>query len=320
VEFLYGEAVLAAVVELVRSAQGPVRIAVAYVGRDASSVLQLRKGDVIVVNGSDNAVAAGATDPRAIEDWLDADVRVVNHPWLHAKVFVAGRTAIVGSANLSERARSGAIVEAAIRTTQRETAASARDFIDRLIRTEGQDIDRDWIEDAKRRFPPRRVTPPWEDRPPALAGPYRLWLGWWDEPYDLTDALQRTYTEAVTESAPAFRPRARYEPVGTVEEVSADGFFRRGDRVVMLGPRNARLVEFHSIRPAGPGRRSLRIGLYRRDTSLVSVTNASVRRALEAVGSTLPSDDDPDAGRWLEHPAERKAVLDLWQLPDPGVP
>nr|WP_255511148.1 phospholipase D-like domain-containing protein [Micromonospora sp. WP24] len=294
----------------------------AYVGREAPSILTLQDGDVVVINGSDNAVASGATDPRAVEQWLKAGVRVVNHPWLHAKVYVAGRTAIIGSANVSERARTGRIVEAAIRTTDSETVAEVREFIDDLIRGGGRDIDGDWVKAAKRLFPTKRVAPPWEPTPPPLTAPFRLWLGWWNaEPRGMSPVQENTYKAAVGELPPTYRVRARYEPDGRIEGLDADGFFQRGDMVVMLQARNAQLVEFWESRLAGQGRQKSIVGVYLRDNRLKrSVTNADVRRALEAVGSELPEEEEPDFGRWLDQPAERQAVLDLWGLEDPGEP
>jgi len=206
-EFLQGADVLAAAARLVASARTPVRVAVSYVGRTAPDILPLKNKDTIVVNGSDNAVGSGATDPRAVQEWLGRGVRVVNHPWLHAKVFVAGGTAIVGSANLSERAGSA------------------------------------WPQDS----------------------------------------------------------------------------FRPGDMVVMLGLRTARLVEFRGSGFVPGYRRKRSVAVYRRDRQLRSVKIADVRQALESVGTAMPSHDAP-AGNWLNATAERAAVLDLWQLLDPGAP
>ncbi|MEH0936768.1 phospholipase D-like domain-containing protein [Micromonospora psammae] len=318
-ELLTGPAVLAAVADLVKPGRRRARVAVAYVGREAPSILTLQDGDVIVINGSDNAVASGATDPRAVEQWLKAGVRVVNHPWLHAKVYVAGRTAIIGSANVSERARTGRIVEAAIRTTDSETVAKSREFIDDLIRSDGRDIDPDWVKAAKQLFP-KRVAPPWEPTRPPLTAPFRLWLGWWNADWrPMTQAENGTYEAAVSELPPTYRVRARYEPDGRIEGLDAEGFFQRGDMVVMLQARNAQLVEFWESRPAGQARKKSVIGVYLRDTRLRrSVTNADVRRALEAVGSELPEEEEPHFGRWLDEPAERQAVLELWGIEDPG--
>ncbi|MCT2282053.1 phospholipase D-like domain-containing protein [Micromonospora chalcea] len=293
----------------------------AYVGREAPGILTLQDGDVVVINGSDNAVASGATDPRAVEQWLKAGVRVVNHPWLHAKVYVAGRTAIIGSANVSERARTGRIVEAAIKTTDSETVAEVREFIDDLIQNMGRDIDEDWVKAAKRLFPTRRIAPPWEPTPPPLTAPFRLWLGWWnEEPRDMTPVERNTYKAAVAGLPPTYRVRARYEPDGRLEGLDADGFFGRGDMVVMLQARNAQLVEFWKSRLAVRGRQKSIIGVYLRDTRLKrSVTNADVRRALEAVGSELPEVKGPHFGRWLDDSTERQAVLELWGIQDPGL-
>jgi hypothetical protein len=151
-----------------------------------------------------------------------------------------------------------------------------------------------------------------------MTGPFRLWIGWWNDDREWTKAEERAYDEAVTEFAPAFRPRARYQPEGRPEDEPGADPFRHGDMVVMLGARNALLVEFHNHRPVGQGRSRSMMALYRRDTRLVSVTNAAVRRALESIGSTLPAEEPPHYGRWLEDPDERKAVLNLWNLGDPG--
>lgn len=319
VEFLSGAAVLQGVAELAATRQGQFAAAVAYVGRNAPEILPLRAGDVIVVNGSDNAVASGATDPRAIAEYLASGVRVVNHPWLHAKVYVAGTTAIVGSANLSDRAHSGDVAEAAVRTTDRGGAAAVRRFVHGLISSGGQDIDSDWVEEAMRLFPDRPVAPAWNTAPAAPTAPFRLWLGWWAGDRRWTAAEERAYDEVVADAAAFLRPRARFQPVGRVEDPSAQGHFKSGDMVVMLGMRQAQLVEFQRFRTVR-GRRPSGMALYRRDSRYPTLTNARVRRALEAVDSTLPADEYPDDGTWLEHTHERRAVLDLWGITDPGVP
>jgi hypothetical protein len=303
--------VLESAARLLATTRQPAWLAISYIGRSAPEILRLKPGDVIVVNGSDNAVKAGATHPGAVATWLSAGVRVVNHERLHAKVIVVGRTAIVGSANVSQRAAGGMIAEAALKTTDPHAVANARAFVENLIKLEGEDIDQDWVEEAIRHFPKAGVVPAWTDTEPSQAGPFRLWLGWWNEETDWTNRDEEAYEEAVTEVPAAFLPRARYTPIGMIEEPAEDGRFRAGDRIIMLGRRDARLVDFRSIR-AVPGSRKRRLmALYRRDHQHPRVTNATVRTTLERLNSALPTTEG-EAGVWLTDPQKRRAVLALW--------
>jgi predicted GTPase len=52
------------------------RAAIAFVGRTVTHVLRCGHADVIVVDGSDNALAAGATNLDTQAAWLAAGVRV----------------------------------------------------------------------------------------------------------------------------------------------------------------------------------------------------------------------------------------------------
>lgn len=236
-EFLTGPDVLAAVAELAAAdRRPPLQAAVAYVGHNAPRILPLRPGDVIVLNGSDQAVASGATDPRAVEEWLDAEVRVVNHRRLHAKAFVSGQTAIIGSANLSDRARTGSIVEAAARTTQPDAVAAVRVFINDLIADDGEDIYPEWVDEAKKRFATRRIPRLFDEEVLGLKTPFRLWLGWWNELGEWAAAEECAFAEAVAESARDLRPAARYKLEGRVEGADAVGFFRRGTWSSCSGP------------------------------------------------------------------------------------
>jgi PLD-like domain len=318
-EFLHGAAVLQVAAKLLASSRRPARLAVSYVGHSAPEILRLKAGDTIVVNGSLNAVTAGATHPEALERWLSAGVRVVNHERLHAKVIVVGRTAIVGSANISLRAAGGTIAEAALKTTDPQAVSAAHAFIERLICTEGEDISQEWLDEAKKMFPKKRATPAWSEKEPDELEPFRLWLGWYSAEVDWTDRDTKAYEEAVSEAPGAFRPSARFGPVGMVEDSTDDGRLSPGDRVVMLGPRDARFVDFKSIRVVPGSRRRRFVALYRRDYHHPQVTNAAVRRVLAGLKLELPRAEG-EAGRWLTNPQERSTVLALWEVEDPGMP
>lgn len=107
---------------------GPVRAAIAYVGREAPDLLPLGTGDTLVFDGSDESLAGGTTTPAALQVLFDRGVILVSVARLHAKVIVAGveeageRKTLVGSANASEHSRTS-LREAALLTDDVEVAS-----------------------------------------------------------------------------------------------------------------------------------------------------------------------------------------------------
>lgn len=103
-------------------------VAVPFLGRNARRHLKLRRGDVLVVKFDLGTIKSGATDPREILYFVSKGVEVHSVENLHAKVFVFGRTAIVGSTNISlSSART--LIEAGIETTDTQVVQKARDFV-----------------------------------------------------------------------------------------------------------------------------------------------------------------------------------------------
>lgn len=112
-----------------RQNKRPAQVAVAYFGQGAAKLLPLPRGSQLVVDSSDHAVRSGQTHPAdLLAMMLKRGVRVYSVGNLHAKVYVFGRTAFVGSANASRRA-SDTLVEAMLMTTDLQTVASAREFV-----------------------------------------------------------------------------------------------------------------------------------------------------------------------------------------------
>jgi hypothetical protein len=114
----------------VRASQRRCDVAVAYFGAGAGRLLPLPKGSCLVVDASDRAVASGQTCPADLSKLLKRGVTVYSVPNLHAKVFVVGRAAYIGSTNVSGRSESH-LVEAAIRTTDPGAVQAARKFVQR---------------------------------------------------------------------------------------------------------------------------------------------------------------------------------------------
>ena len=103
-------------------------VAVAYFGAGAARLLPLPKGSRLVVDASERSVASGQTCPADLIILLKRGVTVYSVANLHAKVFVLGRAAYIGSANVSSRSASH-LVEAVIRTTEVEVVSAARQFV-----------------------------------------------------------------------------------------------------------------------------------------------------------------------------------------------
>lgn len=108
-----------------------VDAAIAYFGQGGAKLLPLRKGHRLVVDMSPATVKAGTTDPREVEKLIRRGVEVFTRSNLHAKVVVADKLLIAGSANVSRHSQS-VLDEAAVLTTDEGAVRRAREFIDRL--------------------------------------------------------------------------------------------------------------------------------------------------------------------------------------------
>lgn len=103
-------------------------VAVAYLARRARTLLPLLRGSLLVVNASERTVGAGLTDPAELRWFLKRGVEVYSVENLHAKVFVFGDTAIIGSTNVSQHS-AGRLLEAAVLVRTRPVVAACRKFV-----------------------------------------------------------------------------------------------------------------------------------------------------------------------------------------------
>jgi len=122
---------------LVNKQPGRCHVAVAYFGSGASKLLPLKAGSVLVIDMSERAVKSGQTKPSEVAKLLKNGVEVHSVENLHAKVFVAGNRALVGSTNVSFTSATG-LVEALLETTDRDAVRQSRDFVNSLL---GEVID-----------------------------------------------------------------------------------------------------------------------------------------------------------------------------------
>lgn len=133
-EFL-SAGVWAEITAAVRRSKKPCFAAVAYAGPGASRQLPLPKGSCLVVNASEACVRSSATCPAELIKLLRRGVRIFSQPSLHAKAFVLGKAAYVGSTNVSSTS-AHVLTEAAIRTTDPATVRAVRAFIESNCVTE----------------------------------------------------------------------------------------------------------------------------------------------------------------------------------------
>jgi Icc-related predicted phosphoesterase len=103
-------------------------VAVAYFGTGAAKRLPLKKGSILVVDASDKAVKSGQTNPAELIKLRKLGVRIFSMSNLHAKVFVFGGVAFVGSTNVSENSED-VYSEASIRSSQTSVVSGARQFV-----------------------------------------------------------------------------------------------------------------------------------------------------------------------------------------------
>jgi hypothetical protein len=106
-------------------------VAVAYFGKGGASLLPLGRGSTLIVDMSRAAVGSGQTLPREILKLVNRGVNVHSVQNLHAKVFVVGNCAFIGSANVSNHSANG-LIEACMETDSRTTVVSCRKFVSSL--------------------------------------------------------------------------------------------------------------------------------------------------------------------------------------------
>jgi hypothetical protein len=94
-------------------------------------MLPLPPGSRLVVDASEGTVKEGMTCPAELIKLHKAGVVIHSVQNLHAKIYVTGREAFVGSANVSGRS-ADALVEALLHTTERNAVAEARAFVNGL--------------------------------------------------------------------------------------------------------------------------------------------------------------------------------------------
>jgi hypothetical protein len=151
VTFLTNEALWQTISDRIKAASR-VDAAIAYLGQEGAKLLRLREGHRLVVDMSPATVKAGATDPREVEKLIKRGVAVFTRRNLHAKVVVADKALISGSANVSKHSQD-VLDEAAILTTDESAVRQAREFVERLCT---EPVRPEYLEECKLIYRPPR--------------------------------------------------------------------------------------------------------------------------------------------------------------------
>ena len=169
-------------------------VAVAYFGTGAAKRLPLKKGSILVVDASDKAVKSGQTNPAELIKLREDGVRIFSMSNLHAKVFVFGEVAFVGSTNVSENSED-VYSEASIRSSQTSVVSSARQFVRTLAVNE---IGPQKLEALLRAYKSRKKTGPRGKRGSNKVEPrfFIVRLTYGDEPPEDFEAIKDGVSKA----------------------------------------------------------------------------------------------------------------------------
>jgi hypothetical protein len=233
IEFISGSQVWRRITAAAKASNKPAYVAVAYFGKEASRLLPLTRGSRLVVDASEHAVKSGQTHPADLKRLVRKGVRVYTLANLHAKIFVFGSKAFVGSANASRRS-SSALIEAIVVTTDKSAVKAVRALIERhcLQPLGPEELDRLQSMYRPPHLPPesRRVGPRARRRGTApTLRPLRLVQLWHHDPPEGSEAAAKAGRAAARREMT--RPRAH-----DLDEFHWDWAcpFQRGDVVVQI--------------------------------------------------------------------------------------
>ena len=103
-------------------------VAVPFLGKGAIRRLPLQAGDLLIVRLDEATVKSGQTSPLEIGKFLRKGVEVHAQSNLHAKVFVFGKTAVIGSTNVSTTSEAH-LLEAVVETSDSRAVSAAASFV-----------------------------------------------------------------------------------------------------------------------------------------------------------------------------------------------
>lgn len=178
-QLLTGQDVWPRLRDLTHTRTGRAWCAIAYIGVNADSWLELRAGDTLVCDASDGAVRLGMTSATQLRRWVEAGVAVYSRAGMHAKIGALSRWAFVGSANASDSSattREEAVLLTADAGTRTQVRGYVKELLGRCRVVDGTELDRlNLIKVISLPWP--RMEP---DSRPVIASGARLHLWDWE--------------------------------------------------------------------------------------------------------------------------------------------
>ena len=168
-------------------------VAVPFLGKGAIRRLPLQAGDLLIVRLDEATVKSGQTSPFEIGKFLRKGVEVHAQSNLHAKVFVFGKTAVIGSTNVSTTSEEH-LLEAVVETSDLRAVSAAATFV-RSLR--GDVVTPQYAKRLEKMYVPPRTLGAGRPRSQQTmrgAGQSVLWAvkletgAWIDEDYVQQDA------------------------------------------------------------------------------------------------------------------------------------
>jgi hypothetical protein len=148
------------------------RAAVAYVSSD--EYVQFGRGDTLVTDASDGAIAGGQTDAEVLARARGQGAELYSVKGLHTKVLLLDGVAVIGSANLSASSVDS-LVEAAWVTDHPAAVGMASALIEQL-QAQADEIDDDFIGRIRKIPVSRRGGRPGKKPPPIKLSPHQTWV------------------------------------------------------------------------------------------------------------------------------------------------
>lgn len=152
-QFLCGKELWTTLMQLSKDCRSRQMIAVPYIGKDSSSVLTLRKNDVLLCALTEQNSKAGNIYPAEIRHLQNQGVRVYQRDNLHAKIYLFGNKVVICSANLSSSSKNR-LDEAGLLTNNPDVLRATREwFTERLV----EPVTPRWLEHCEEIYRPPKV-------------------------------------------------------------------------------------------------------------------------------------------------------------------
>jgi PLD-like domain len=226
-QLLTGQDVWPTLRDLTNTRTGRAWCAIAYVGVNADSWLDLRAGDTLVCDASDGAVRLGMTSAAQLRRWVEAGVAVFSRAGMHAKIGALSRWAFVGSANASDSSATSR-EEAVLLTADAETRKQVREYVKGLQRAPSRVVDLielqrlDLIAVRAPRWP--KIQPRFQQPIPERAR-LQMWNWGWDQ--ELTPEEKIRAEDGVKDlavfSQRSNRVEVMFEPTGSTHVLPVEG-------------------------------------------------------------------------------------------------